>query len=275
VLGLHGNEHPLQLDTLNIDLINALADYGGIAIGNAMMVSQLRELDRMKSEFVTSVSHDLRSPLTAILSYIELLERVGELNEMQRTFVGNVRSSVASITSLVNDLLALTRIEAGMDKEREPIRLSRVARPCVEDLRGRASVKGQTLSITVDGNEVPVYANPVRIRQVFNNLIDNAIKYTPEGGKISVHIRGAEGQVIIEVRDDGIGIPPEAQPHIFERFYRVKEVASSYDGTGLGLNIVSTIIQSYDGRIWVESLPAQGTTFTIMLPAYIEEKAPA
>ena len=113
-----------------------------------------------------------------------------------------------------------------------------------------------------------VLGNQSRLRQVFTNLVDNAIKYTPEGGEINVSILAESGQVVTVVADNGIGIPTEDQPHIFDKFYRVKSVMDTHVGTGLGLNIVQSVVESHDGRVWVQSTPGQGTTFTVMFPPY-------
>ncbi|MCC6905830.1 MAG: response regulator [Anaerolineae bacterium] len=224
-------------------------------------ISHLKALDKVKSEYVTTVSHDLRSPLTAILSYVELMGRVGELNERQRDFAANVRSSVEAITTLINDLLELSRIEAGLDRQREPLYVSQIVQGVVKGLKPKAGVRKQTITLNLPDDEPQILGSMVRLRQVFSNLVDNAIKYTPEGGLIDVTVFSEGGQLVAAVSDTGIGIPPEAQPHIFDKFYRVPDVEGKYEGSGLGLNIVKTIVEAHDGRIWVDST-SHGTTFT-------------
>jgi two-component system NtrC family sensor kinase len=237
-------------------------------------ITHLKELDRIKSELVMMVSHDLRSPLTAILSYVELMGRMGDLNEQQREYATQVKQNVKSITGLINDLLEMGKIEAGLDREREPVQVAELARESVEALRSRAQQKH--LSLVYDATESlpPVLGNPVRLRQVFANLVDNAIKYTPGEGEVRVHLFVEEDQVVANISDTGMGIPLEDQPHIFEKFYRVKGIEATHEGTGLGLSIVHSIVEAHGGRIWVNSMPGVGTTFTVMLPVYDRATSP-
>lgn len=229
-------------------------------------VTHLKELDRIKSEFVTTVSHDLRSPLTAILGYVELIERAGDVNDQQREFIRRVRLSVEQMTHLVTDLLDLGRIEAGLDATREATPVSVLARYALDGLRNSAEVK--RLVVIADlPDELPlVRGDPYRLRQMIGNLLENAIKYTPEGGKVT--IRGsAEGeQVILRVVDTGPGIAAVEQPYIFDKFFRGSNVPEDSGGTGLGLSIVKSIVDSHQGRIWVDSEIGKGTTFTVVLP---------
>jgi two-component system NtrC family sensor kinase len=230
-------------------------------------ITELKELDRIKSEFVSMVSHDLRSPLTAILGYIELITRVGPVNETQKEFIRHVQVSVQNITSLISDLLDLGRIEAGMDTRNEFISMGVVLQHVVDTFIPLAKEKEQQLSIDIPGNLPKVLGSPVHLRQVVGNLIGNAYKYTPRGGMIGLKAMVNEGQVIFQVSDNGPGIPPADQPFIFDKFYRAANVESDIPGTGLGLAIVRSIVESHGGRVWVESVLGQGTVFTVMLPA--------
>lgn len=229
-------------------------------------ITNLKELDRIKSDFVNSVSHDLRSPLTAILGYVELIERVGEINDQQREFIHRVQISVHNITSLINDLLDLGRIEAGFDTRKEIVPISPIIHYTVDSLQGRAQEKMQTLRINEHGELPHVLANPVRLRQMFTNLIGNAIKYTPVKGEISISTRAEGEQIIIRIEDNGQGIPSIDQPYIFDKFYRAGNVGPDIPGTGLGLAIVKSIVENHQGRIWVDSAIDRGSTFTIVLP---------
>lgn len=229
-------------------------------------ISYLKELNRLKDDFVHTVSHDLRSPLTAVLGYAELLERVGPINEQQKEFVRRIRSSVQDITALVNDLLDLGRIEAGFDTRREIIHLESILRYTLSNLERSAEKKKQILEVDIVPDLPPLRGNPVRLRQMFDNLLSNAIKYTPEGKKVSIKLHREGGPVIFEVTDQGPGIPPEDQPHIFEKFYRASNITSDAPGSGLGLAIVKTIVESHDGRVWVESTLGKGTTFFVVFP---------
>lgn len=229
-------------------------------------ITHLKELDRIKSDFVSTVSHDLRSPLTAILGYVELIDRAGPVTEQQREFIRRVQFSVNNITSLINDLLDLGRIEAGFDTRKEIVPLGAIITYAIEGLRSRLAEKDQDLATEIAPNLPTVLGNPIRLRQLMGNLIGNAIKYTPARGKITVRTHAEEGQVIIQISDNGPGIPATDQPYIFDKFYRASNVPMDVPGTGLGLAIVKSIVENHQGRIWVDSVVGQGTTFTVVLP---------
>lgn len=229
-------------------------------------VTHFKELDRIKSEFVSTVSHDLRTPLTTIQGYISLLDRVGPLNEQQVEFVDRIRTSVADITDLISELLDLGRIEAGYDLEMEPLHLEDIISDVVRELRSLAAEKDQDLSWD-EQTLPPIQGNPRRLRQVIENLVGNAIKYTDVGGRIAVRTQHDGNHVMTRVSDDGIGIPLADQPYIFERFYRVEsDETEDIKGTGLGLTIVKSVVEKHGGRVWVESRPGAGSTFTFVLP---------
>jgi two-component system NtrC family sensor kinase len=238
-------------------------------VGQAIVmhdITHLKELDRIKSEFVTTVSHDLRSPLTAILGYVELIERAGAVNDQQREFIRRVRLSVDQMTRLVSDLLDLGRIEAGLDEARETTPISVLARYALDGLRSAAEVKQLKVEPVLPDDLPMVRGDPFRLRQMIGNLLENAIKYTPAGGRIEIQ-SGAEGdQVILRISDSGPGIPAADQPYIFDKFYRGSNVPEDSGGTGLGLSIVKSIVDNHQGRIWVDSQPGKGTTFTVVLP---------
>ncbi|MEN6393003.1 MAG: HAMP domain-containing sensor histidine kinase [Anaerolineaceae bacterium] len=201
-------------------------------------ITHLKELDRIKTDFVNAVSHDLRSPLTAILGYVDLLERVGEVNSQQKDFIQRVRLSVQSITALINDLLDLGRIEAGFDSQKEITPLGAIVRYSLEGLTNAITSRSQVLELDIP-NETPyVLGNPVRLRQMCFNLISNAIKYAPIGGKIRIQVSSTDDHVILQVSDNGPGITPQDQPHNFDRFYRASNQPYDASGTGLGLAIV-------------------------------------
>lgn len=231
-------------------------------------ITHLKEIDRIKSDFVTAVSHDLRSPLTAILGYVEMVQRSGPLNENQRAFIERIVFSVRSITTLISDLLELGKIEAGFDEDREPLALRPIIEYAVENSRHRWEPKEQQLQIRLSPDLPPVLGNPLRLRQMVSNLVENAAKYTPQGGRIRVLVESDDEFVILRVQDTGIGIPAKDQPYIFDKFYRTDAAIDNYEGTGLGLSIVKSIVDGHHGRIWVDSQPGQGSTFTVMLPSY-------
>jgi two-component system NtrC family sensor kinase len=238
-------------------------------VGQAIVmhdISHLKDLDRIKSEFVTTVSHDLRSPLTAILGYVELIERAGSVNDQQREFIRRVRLSVDHMTRLVADLLDLGRIEAGLDASLEVTPISVLARYALDGLRSAAEVKQQKVETVLPDDLPMVRGDPYRLRQMIGNLVDNAIKYTPAGGQIVVAAVVEGDQVILRVSDSGPGIPAADQPYIFDRFFRASNVPDDTGGTGLGLAIVKSIVDTHQGRIWVDSELGRGTIFTVVLP---------
>lgn len=234
-------------------------------------ITHLKELDRIKSDFVTTVSHDLRSPLTAILGYVELIDRAGPVTQEQREFIHRVQLNVNNITSLINDLLDLGRIEAGFDARKEIVPLPAIITYACEGLRSRLAEKDQELAIQIPPNLPTVLGNPVHLRQLMSNLTGNAIKYTPSRGKITLSAHAEEGQIIIQVSDNGPGIPAADQPFIFDKFYRASNISMDTPGTGLGLAIVKSIVEYHQGRIWVDSIVGQGSTFTVVLPVTEQE----
>jgi two-component system NtrC family sensor kinase len=244
-------------------------------IGSAITmqdITYLKQLDLMKSEFVHTVSHDLRSPLTAVLGYAELVERVGPLNEQQKEFIRRIQGSVQNITSLINELLDLGRLEAGFDTRRESVQLESILEYSLGLLEPLLQQKDLHLNQKVAGKLSPLRANPIRIRQMIENLVGNAIKYAPEGGEINIRVREEDQQIIFEVKDTGPGIPLAEQAHIFEKFFRASNVAGT-KGSGLGLAIVKNVVDSYHGRVWVESAVGQGAAFFVVLPTF-ETKEP-
>jgi len=229
-------------------------------------ITHLKELDRIKTDFVNTVSHDLRSPLTAILGYVELIERVGSVTEQQRDFIRRVQFSVHNITALINDLLDLGRIEAGFDSRMEIVHLPAIINYAIEGLQNKISQKTHELSTDMPEDLPAILGDPIRLRQMVTNLLGNSILFTQANGKIAIRCRAEEGQLILEISDNGPGIPPADQPYIFDKFYRGSNIPHDTPGTGLGLAIVKSIVENHHGRIWLESTLQHGTTFTIVLP---------
>jgi len=227
-------------------------------------ITYLKEMDRMRSEFVHTVSHDLRSPLTSVIGYTELIERAGTLNENQHDFLNRIQDSVQHITSLINDLLDLGSIESGLDTRREYVQLEGLLRYTLDMLQGQ--IKAKRLKVQTDlGPLLPgLRANPVRLRQVLDNVVGNAIKYSNNGGEVMISIKAEDDQLILQVTDNGPGITSGDQPHIFDKFYRGTNTKE--EGSGLGLAIVKTIVDAHQGRIWVESTTGKGSSFFIVLP---------
>jgi len=234
-------------------------------------ITHLKMIDRLKSDFIHTISHDLRSPLTAIMGYVELLGRVGPLNDQQKQFVSHVQNSAQNITALVNDLLDLGRIEAGFDTHKDEVAFDKIVQHTLDNVNQQVLEKGQVLSISIEESLPMLRGNPLRLRQLADNLIVNAVKYTPRSGSLTVNLSHETDQVIFEVIDNGLGIPPADQPHIFEKFYRASNTPQNAPGSGLGLAIVKSIVESHDGRIWLESAVGQGSKFVVVLPVYKQE----
>jgi two-component system NtrC family sensor kinase len=229
-------------------------------------ITYLKQLDRAKDDFVAAVSHDLRSPLTSILGYVELLERSGPLGDPQTKFIENIRTSVHSITGLITELLELDRIEAGFDVDLEQVNLAGIVRETAAALNQQIETKKQMLIVEIAPDTPAILGNPLRLRQMAMNLLGNAIKYTLPGGQVGVSLRPDSAVVIFQVSDTGIGIPAEDQPYVFDKFYRSERVVGEYEGTGLGLSIVKSIVDQHAGRIWLESKEGGGTKFIVVLP---------
>ncbi len=233
-------------------------------------VTELKHADAVRRDFVANASHELRTPLTAIRGFAEtLLDGALSDERTARRFVGNIVENAKRLQSLVDDLLELSRAESPDSAvELVEVDVAHVAALVLQGVEGRAVDKRQQLALEGAGDTILALGDSRALDQVLLNLIDNAIKYTPEGGRITVRLRQADGEVVIEVVDNGPGIPRAHQDRIFERFYRVdKGRARAQGGTGLGLAIVRHLVQRMQGRIAVESKVGQGSTFRVVLTA--------
>jgi len=239
-------------------------------------ITLFKQLDRMKSDFVNMVAHELRSPLVSIRQIQSVLAEglAGPLSDKQADFVKRGMKKIDALLALINDLLDVARLEAGrLVQKQTAIDLSELIEDMVLLMQPRAKEQGIRLSHSCE-NMKPVVADPKNIEEVLNNLLTNAINYSPEGGKVTVTARGVDQFVEIRVSDTGVGIAPEEVPKIFDKFYRVKHPKTrQVTGTGLGLSIVKGIVETYRGSIHVESAPDQGTTFTVLLPSVQGESA--
>lgn len=236
-------------------------------------VTYFKELDEMKSDFVSTVSHDLRAPLTFMRGYATMLTMVGELNEKQHEYLNHILEGIEQMSALIGDLLNLRRIEAGVGIKQEPCRLGVVLVEAVDTMRARAAAKGITLGLERAEGSPTIIGDRTLLRQAIGNLVDNAIKYTAAGGQVRVGLEVASQEVIVRVADTGIGIAPEDQVRLFEKFYRVKRrETGEIPGTGLGLALVKSIVEHHGGRVWVESEMNKGTIFYIALPLPPEGK---
>jgi signal transduction histidine kinase/putative methionine-R-sulfoxide reductase with GAF domain len=230
-------------------------------------VTYLKDLDQMKTDFINAVSHDLRSPLSGILIATHLVGQTGQLNEQQEEFLHTIDQRVGAMTELIDDLLDSARVEAGIDMEVEPCVMGPLITQVVKQLEEQIHDKSLQIEIVAGSNLPPVLGNARRLRQVLSNLINNAIKYTPKGKRIGITTSHNQGEILVSIEDEGIGIPAADQVHIFDKFYRVdRPETANIKGTGLGLAITRSIIEKLGGRIWVESELNVGSTFTFALP---------
>jgi signal transduction histidine kinase len=260
-----------------IELLQTFATQSALAIQNARLFREIADKSRLleaasrhKSEFLANMSHELRTPMNAILGFSEVLaERMfGEVNEKQAEYLQDILSSGRHLLSLINDILDLSKVEAG----RLELELGRFHLPTALDnaltlVRERATRHGITLTQTVDPGVGDIAADERKVKQILLNLLSNAVKFTPEGGRVSVTVTSADGVITIAVSDTGIGIAPEDQAAIFEEFRQVgREDARKQEGTGLGLTLAKKFVELHGGRIWVQSQVGQGSTFTFTLP---------
>jgi signal transduction histidine kinase len=229
---------------------------------------RLQELDRMKDRFVSTVSHELRTPLTSMIGYLELTldEEAGELNEEQKQFLGIVSRNCTRLNRLIDDILFMSRVDAGrLSLDPGWVALPVVAWTAVESAQAAADRKGVRIRFSANGERAPLWADATRLGQMFDNLISNAIKFTPEGGDVDVQVAKREEILHVEVADNGVGIPEDEVGRLFERFFRAS-TGSTVQGTGLGLSIVKSIVDVHGGTISVESELGVGTRFLVDLP---------
>jgi len=231
-------------------------------------VTHFKELDTLKSDFVATVSHDLRSPLTLMRGYTSMLGTVGELNDQQRDYVNKIIVGVENMSHLVNNLLDLGRIEAGVGLAAEDVGVLDILQRVTGALQHKAAEKDIAVTIELPW-DMPhaVQADGSLLDQALYNLVENAIKYTPAGGRVRLTTHSTATHVTFEIADSGVGIPAEDAARLFEKFYRSPQrEARTEFGTGLGLAIVRSIAGRHHGRVWVESEPGQGSRFFLQIP---------
>jgi PAS domain S-box-containing protein len=238
-------------------------------------VTHFKELDALKSEFVSTVSHDLRSPLTLMRGYATMLEMVGQLNEQQTNYVRKIVIGVESMSRLVNNLLDLGRIEAGIGLQLEMVPVKDVLERVVGALQLQASQKRTQITIEIPQTTVPfIEADQALLQQALHNLVENAIKYTKSDGKVLIRVQVQPIGMVLAVIDNGIGISPVDQPRLFEKFYRGAQQAKDERGTGLGLAIVKSIAERHGGRVWAESQLGKGSAFYMAIPLRQPKRVP-
>jgi two-component system, NtrC family, sensor kinase len=259
-----------------VELLKTFATQSVLAIQNARLFREIeqksRELEaasRHKSEFLANMSHELRTPLNAIIGFSEVLsERMfGELNAKQEEYLKDIHASGQHLLSLINDILDLSKIEAGrMELELTDFHLPTALDNALTLVRERAGRRGIALRMATDEQLDYVRADERKVRQVVLNLLSNAIKFTPEGGRIEVRAVPVDGSIEVSVTDTGVGIAPEDQEAIFEEFRQVGTADKKVEGTGLGLTLCRKFVELHGGRIWVKSRVDVGSTFTFTIP---------
>ena len=231
-------------------------------------VTQLKEIDTLKSDFVSTVSHDLRSPLTLMRGYATMLEMAGQLNEQQKNYARMIVQGVDSMAKLVNNLLDLGRIEFGVGLQVGSIPVLDILERVTGSLQMQAKQKGISLGVEIP-KDMPhaIEADEALLHQALYNLVENALKYTPQNGEVTIHLQTDPSALTFAVQDSGIGIPEKDLPRLFEKFYRgTNREALAQRGTGLGLAIVKSIAERHGGDVWVESELGKGSTFYLQIP---------
>jgi len=274
-LGVTRNS-PGEFPAPTIELLRTFATQSALALQNARLFREIEEKSRQlavasqhKSEFLANMSHELRTPLNAIIGFSEVLsERMfGELNEKQDEYLKDIHASGQHLLSLINDILDLSKIEAGkMELELSDFDLPMTIDNALMLIRERAGRRSIALNTAVGERVGQVHADERKIRQVLLNLLSNAIKFTPEGGRIEVEAKPVNGSIEVSVSDTGVGIAPEDQEAVFEEFRQVGTADKKVEGTGLGLALSRKFIELHGGKIWVESQVGQGSTFTFTVP---------
>lgn len=271
---IHREGQRISPDEQVILTVNAspLRNESGEVVGSVAAihdVTELRRLQTVRQDFVANVSHELKTPITAIQGLIETLAGDGDMETNTREkFIKKIRNQTQRMSRMVQDLLTISRLESEDHAiDHQSFDLLKPVEEAVETVQPNVEQKRHELTVNVPESSPRVEGDPAAVRQLVSNLLDNAIKYTDEGGKIELTIRTNEDDVMIEVSDNGAGIEPRKQDRIFERFYRVDDARTrEAGGTGLGLSIVKHLTLSLDGEIDVESTPGRGSTFTVTIP---------
>jgi signal transduction histidine kinase/ActR/RegA family two-component response regulator len=272
-------------DESEMSIASAFAGQAAMAINQVKLVQLLQEqsnelavASQHKTEFLASMSHELRTPLNAVLGFSEVLleQMFGSINERQEEYLRDIHSSGQHLLELLNEILDLSKVEAGrMDLEYSTFELAPVLDAAVSLMRERAAVHAIDLRVETETDDQTVYADRLRLKQVLVNLISNAVKFTGDGGKVTVRTRSEGPELIITVTDTGVGVPPEDYERIFESFQQGGRGAANEEGTGLGLTLSRRIVRLLGGRMWLESEVGVGSTFGFSVRARGDEVAEA
>jgi PAS domain S-box-containing protein len=267
-----GSESGRRFDTQDLALAEELASRASMAIENALLYERAKHALRARDEVLGVVAHDLRNPLSAIAMSVDLIDDVGLSETQRRTNLEAILSSVDQMDHLIQDLLDITRIEAGRLRiDTEPLPLKPVLGEARALVERRAATQGLEVGSEVIGSLPPVLADRQRILQILSNLLGNAVKFTPAGGRITLRAETRGGEALVSVSDTGCGIRAEDLPHLFDRFWQAR--GPQRDGAGLGLAIAKGLVEAHGGTIWAESEVGVGSTFSFTLPLVSEESA--
>ncbi len=263
------SRHQSALLQSNQDLARLTADLSGQVASLQHRAEEVTRQDQLKSELLATVSHELRTPLTSIKGALSvLLAEDPPAQEVRAEFLGIAHQNVERVMRLIGNFLNLTRIEAGqIGIAPRPLDLAEVLAAAVGRMRGLAAERRVSLEVEAPPGPLPLTGDPEMLESVFSNLLDNAVKFSPEGAPVNVRIEADPRAITVRVRDRGPGIPPEEVARVFERFFRGSPAAAQrVPGTGLGLHISKAIVEAHGGRIGVESRVGEGSTFTVTLP---------
>jgi signal transduction histidine kinase len=252
-----------------VELLQTFASQSALAIENARLFRELELASRHKSEFLANMSHELRTPLNAIIGFSEVLteQLFGELNDKQLEYQRDILASGQHLLSLINDILDLSKVEAGrMELELGTFSLREALENGLTMLKERAGRHGIALGLEIEEGLDEVEADERKVKQVVFNLLSNAVKFTPDGGRVALSARSADGEVRVAVSDTGVGIGADDLPYVFEEFRQVGQATAKAEGTGLGLPLAKRFVELHGGRMWIESQPGVGSTFTFTLP---------
>lgn len=271
-------------DVREVDLLEEFAAEGAIAVQQTRLFRELesktRELEvasRHKSEFLASMSHELRTPLNAVIGFSEvLLDRLfGDINERQEEYLHDIRNSGRHLLQLLNEILDLSKVEAGqMSFEPTTFDVRSALEYTLTVVRDRAAQHGLTVTAQIAGDIECIDTDEMKFKQVILNLVSNAVKFTPDGGSVDVSAHRDGSELTITVTDTGIGVAPEDQERIFESFQQGHRGTAKEEGTGLGLTLSRRFVEMMGGRMWLHSIPGEGSTFGFTVPGLSDGSAP-